>query len=253
LIELLVVIAIIAILAGILLPAILKAKDRVRKTQAQLDISQIVTAANSYETDYSRSPAGTAASRAAAATATGDDFTYGTFNLNPFKTPTGPYDISTPGSGSPASYQVNNSELMAVLMDLETYGNGQSTINKDHARNTHKNALLTAKMSGDTSSPGVGSDGVYRDPWGNPYIITLDLNNDEKCRDSFYRLRAVSQQQSGQVGGFFGLSGSTANPDSDEFEYRGKVMAWSAGPDKMIDPGSKANTGANKDNVLSWK
>ena len=30
-------------------------------------------------------------------------------------------------------------------------------------------------------------------------------------------------------------------------------MIWSAGPDKMIDPNSKANLGANKDNILSWK
>jgi hypothetical protein len=34
--------------------------------------------------------------------------------------------------------------------------------------------------------PGVGTDLVYRDPWGNPYIITLDLNYDEKARDACY-------------------------------------------------------------------
>ena len=32
-----------------------------------------------------------------------------------------------------------------------------------------------------------------------------------------------------------------------------KVMVWSAGPDKKVDPKSKANVGANKDNILSWK
>ena len=30
-------------------------------------------------------------------------------------------------------------------------------------------------------------------------------------------------------------------------------MVWSAGPDKLVDPNVKANVGANKDNVLSWK
>jgi hypothetical protein len=30
-------------------------------------------------------------------------------------------------------------------------------------------------------------------------------------------------------------------------------MVWSAGPDKLIDPGAQATLGANKDNVLSWK
>jgi hypothetical protein len=52
------------------------------------------------------------------------------------------------------------------------------------------------------------------------------------------------------------------NPDTtknDNFQYHGKVMVWSAGPDGQIDPnlgnlaGGRANAGANKDNVLSWK
>ena len=29
-------------------------------------------------------------------------------------------------------------------------------------------------------------------------------------------------------------------------------MVWSAGPDKMIDPGAPADKGVNKDNILSW-
>jgi hypothetical protein len=53
-----------------------------------------------------------------------------------------------------------------------------------------------------------------------------------------------------------GLNGLT-NPDGtgttqNNFQFHGKVMVWSAGPDKMIDPGSPANKGANKDNILSW-
>ena len=47
-------------------------------------------------------------------------------------------------------------------------------------------------MAGNTTSPGVGPDGVYRDPWGNPYIITIDLNYDDKARDAFYRNPTVS-------------------------------------------------------------
>jgi hypothetical protein len=29
----------------------------------------------------------------------------------------------------------------------------------------------------------MGPDDVVRDPWGNPYIVTLDLNYDGKCLD----------------------------------------------------------------------
>jgi hypothetical protein len=28
---------------------------------------------------------------------------------------------------------------------------------------------------------------VFRDPWGNPYIITVDLDDDNKCKDAFSR------------------------------------------------------------------
>ncbi len=30
-------------------------------------------------------------------------------------------------------------------------------------------------------------------------------------------------------------------------------MIWSAGPDKMVDPDAAADSGANKDNILSWR
>ena len=90
------------------------------------------------------------------------------------------------------------------------------------------------------------------DPWGNPYIITFDINYDEKTRDSFYRLARISQ--SAGAAGLNGLANSTpANPNGDFFDCGNKVMVWSAGPDKLIDPNGKANVGVNKDNVLSWK
>src|SRR3954462_8114786 len=52
LIELLVVIAIIAILAAMILPALATAKKRTQEKQARLQIGQIVTAIQSYESDY---------------------------------------------------------------------------------------------------------------------------------------------------------------------------------------------------------
>ena len=53
--------------------------------------------------------------------------------------------------------------------------------------------------------PGVGNDLVYRDPWGNPYIISMDLNYDDKCQDSFYCKR-VSSPGGSSTAGFFGLT-----------------------------------------------
>jgi len=95
--------------------------------------------------------------------------------------------------------------------------------------------------------------GVYRDPWGNPYIISLDLNYDESCNDAFYSLQTVSQDT--KQTGWNGLVNPDAavNGNSDNFQLHGKVMVWSAGPDGKIDPTKPANTDVNKDNVLSWQ
>ncbi len=249
LIELLVVIAIIAILAAMLLPALSRAKRAAQVKMAETQIGQIKTALTEYESHYSQFPATRGAMDAALKT--GDDFTYGTAGLAPFLSSS---PVFSPVLGVSSGYQTNNAEIMAALLDLEAYGNGMPTINKDHVKNPQRTAFLNAISVNATNVNGVGPDGVYRDPWGQPYIISIDLNGDGKCRDAFYRRAIVSRVQSGQPGGLFGLyNADKANPGSDTFEFNGSLMVWSAGPDKMIDPMVSANVGVNKDNVLSWK
>jgi prepilin-type N-terminal cleavage/methylation domain-containing protein len=260
LVELLVVIAIIAILAGMLLPVLVRVKRQAQIKQAAIEIGQIMTAIRSYETDNNFLPTSTAAKQAAAAVATDPnndgptDFTYGTGNpgstLHNIKYPGGATaSIITPGS----TYQTNNAEVIAILMDMESYGDGRPTINKGHVKNPKRNNYLPAKTVNDKTMGGVGPDGVYRDPWGNPYIITIDLNGDDKARDSFYQDPRVSAQgQVGTANGGGGFNGLFPNKNG-HYESRGNVMVWSAGPDMMIDTQKSANLGANKDNVLSWK
>jgi len=253
LIELLVVIAIIGILAGMLLPVLSRAKQKTKIAQARIEIGGIVNAIHKYEADYNRFPA--TAQRINAAQAVPSDaggpadFTYGTFAMQDFKTPSGTQPIRTPGV--PADQQANNSEIMAVLLDLEYFPNKTATVNKSHVKNAEKTKFLNAHMAGDNKSSGIGDDGIYRDPWGSPYIITLDLNNDERARDGFYSLRDVSQS-SGQSGinGLFNWRDPAGN--GNYFEVNSPVAVWSPGPDKMIDH-TRADKGANKDNILSWR
>ncbi len=274
LIELLTVISIIAILAALLLPAIARAKVEAQKKGARLEVSQIAQAIQTYESEYSKFPVSTvkvaptmmdamdAAGAVPAASGGPEDYTYGVdflqakgVNLSLFPGLQTLYN----------SYKANNSEVMAVLLDMESWPvppPGVATINKGHVKNPQKTRYLNATLTTDTNNPGVGPDGVYRDPWGNPYIITMDLNYDEKARDAFYRSPTVSQDPSDATGNR-GLNGLIKKKDNNGnpvlingqpvFEANSPVMVWSAGPDKLIDPNNRANAGANKDNIISWK
>jgi prepilin-type N-terminal cleavage/methylation domain-containing protein len=242
LVELLVVIAIIGILAAMILPAIKSIKEKEQIARARMQIAQIVTAITEFETTTGRYPVSRNAINSVATS--GDDFTFG----GVYKTPVPPpWTVQTSGT-----YHADNSEVMAVLLDMEKFPN------QGHAINTEKRGFLPVKYSGDTNSPGVGVDAVYRDPWGNPYIITLDLNHDEKTRDAFYSVPQVSADPNNSNVGLNGLIQTTV-VGASVFEVNSPVMVWSAGPDKMIDPNlggslnGKANKGANKDNILSWK
>ncbi|MGO8926537.1 MAG: type II secretion system protein [Limisphaerales bacterium] len=268
LVELLVVISIIAILAALLLPVLSRVKVKAQVQKAHVETASIANAIHTYEADYSKFPVSSVGALTAMSEATrlGEDFTYGTAGVTCVG-PRGPNPVgqgfSKPGGGyqsiaAPGNYQTNNAEVMAALLDVEYWPNAPTvpTINVGYVKNPQKTTYLPAHMSGDNKSSGVGQDGIYRDPWGNPYIITVDLNYDDKARDAFYRLPVVSADQTDHINnpkrGLNGLiprvvSGSTF------YEANGPVMVWSAGPDKLIDNGAAATAGANKDNVLSWK
>jgi len=259
LIELLVVISIIAVLAGMLLPVLGIAKTRAKVAKAKTEISNLMTAINQYEADYHRYPASDLAR--ASLTDEVPDFTFGTY----YRRNDGSGYRLMNGAGRQAcfpvdngsrriNYETSNAEVMSALVDIVEFRNGELTPNKrEHLLNPKKNAYLELtqvdipKQPNQPAKPGLGWDGVYRDPFGNPYIISLDLNYDGRCRDAFYRKESVS------LGGINGMSRPTGVTTGSYFEANKPIMVWSFGPDGTAGDSQKANQGFNKDNVISWQ
>lgn len=234
LIELLVVIAIIAILASLLLPALSRAKIAAKVKIAKTEMANLTTAITQYKADYSRMPASTAAMNSPNP---GKDFTYGTH-------------ISALGADIVTGYQVLNNapskpydncnaEVINVLTANGTVTpigacNPQNVNNQQNPQN-HKyfsgHVANNTNLISDVS--GLDYNGILRDPFGNPYIITLDINYDNNCSDSFYS--PLYQK--------FNVA---------QTNVPGEVMIWSAGPDKTIDPNVAPDAGVNKDNIVSW-
>lgn len=249
-VELLVVIAIIAILAAMLLPVLNVAMTHAKETEAKLDVNRIGTAITQYESQYSRFPVSNPVEQS------GSNYvTFGGFYYNAASPPAAwppstwvPYRqwISTPVG----IYQTNNSEVISILMDYTNFpGTAIATTNLNFQKNPMQTVFLSAKTVGDTASPGVGTDLNYRDPWGNLYLITIDLNADNKCEDPFYYSSLVSSN---------GVNGLILQPDGN-YGYHGNVMVWSMGPNgpythspSSFDSAKWALDPANRHHILSW-
>lgn len=224
LIELLVVIAIIAILASLLIPVVATIKKRAKIGQARAEMSILLSAIKLFESEYSGNQPVPLYTVQPSRPVSFPDFTFGTtgvqgYNGVPVKT----------GSGSD---ETNNAALMAILMARDTDFNGNPTCNDRHSRNPMKKVFFQGKLAENGSTAGIGPDLVFRDPWGNPYMVTIDLNGDQKCQDGFYYPLTKGKE--------------AVKP--------GTVLVWSLGPDgkATLDRSAGPLGKENKDNVVSW-
>jgi prepilin-type N-terminal cleavage/methylation domain-containing protein len=203
LIELLTVIAILGILAALLLVALAQARLNAQRKICQTEEVSLVGAIGLYFTSYGRLPTSSNAVNAVASTT--NDFTFGTSLTGssgqlanmPANLGTGsPINIVTANS----TYQNNNSEVIALLRDDAYYPEMDATSGQGHIYNPQRTAFYEGKAAaGPTTlgagpgAPGIGMDDILRDPWGLPYMITLDLSGDNRVFDPY--LNQMYQKQ----------------------------------------------------------
>lgn len=181
-------------------------KPRAKSKFALIEMSGVDAAIQTFFADYGYWPVSEAT-----ASLTNRDFTFGTFG-------TGARSVITNGFGREA----NNSEVMRILLAVEEVGRRPSDASSSSSRNPRRSIYLNAKFVAGTNSAGVGPDFVYRDPWGNPYIITLDLNGNGQCDDCLYHVK-------------------------------GRVSVWSFGPDGKASATERTDVGVNADNIVNLR
>lgn len=227
LVEILTVVAIIAILVSILVPVLAKQKIKAKAKLARLDCSSIAQAITQYNMDnIGRFPT----ARGEQANTEGGDITFSMHD------------------NGPTGAVPHNGNLMIILSAMESLGG--NNVNAGHARNSKKFNYLQSKLTDSKEKPGMGPDGIYRDPFGNPYVVTVDKSGDGKCHDFFYGNEAVSST-GGQIGAN-GLMKETLPNGITGYVLTTKAMVWSAGPDLEVSPGQKALKDKNYDNIIGW-
>ena len=197
LIELLVVIFIISVLAGLILSAVVGAQRKAKVAAARTDMGNLKGAIIKYEADYS---------------------IYPTSNTNQTDTVLSTAQVTGINYNGPV---LNNNDALDILRNVNP---ANRTSNLGHPRNPRHVQYIEFKPAKSSASQGVDSNGILRDPWGNPYVIAMDTSYDDIATDPVY------------------------NADN---HIKSSVLIWSLGPD------GKANGNAghedNKDNVLGWK
>lgn len=166
LVELLVVIGIIAILAGLVIPAVIRAQQQGRITQAKSDMANILLALKGVESTYNRMVNGNSFGGNAASTAITDCIRLGGSDAS---------DASD-ASDTAAENQAYDS-FIAELTVPQMFTASALNINKRKIKFLDPNPKFNPNLAYNHAD---NLPYLWRDPWGKRYIIIINTAlNDE--------------------------------------------------------------------------
>jgi prepilin-type N-terminal cleavage/methylation domain-containing protein len=224
LIELLTVIAIIAILMGLLFPAIGLVKEQANKARAKNDVSNIVTAVRTYNVEYGKYPSVAESGKKSDPGGAVEDVICG---------------------DSATGAEVSNSALFNTLRAIPEGLNAEPV----HGRNPKKIVFFEGRAVSNLKQPrggfvdnaGAGGDkGSFYDPWGRQYTIVIDQNY-----NNVLNLQNLYTDFT-----------DAAKDDTDDIGVRLGVGALSLGKDNALGKGGNKvykGTGEASDDVISWQ
>lgn len=213
--ELLVVIAVIAILMALLFPTFRGVQDQAKRAQAKNDITQIVTAINSYYTEYGKMPVDS--------TQQGSDTLAGD--------PNGAYDNHLIIDVLRAVADTDWNQIDALNAKKIVFFNGNTV--KDG--NNPRSGIATKDV---TVGGILIKSGAFVDPWGGEYLVYVDSDYDGWTQDFISYSDLTYTSKSGGAGSWPAV------------EATALASSWG----KDLKHGNNGNNKyINSDDVISWQ
>jgi len=229
LIELLTVIAIIAILMGLLLPALNSAKNAAKKTQAKNDLTQLVTAVKQFYTDYGVYPV--------------DPNFVNPGGNSPNTTQDAQYGYSGAQPGGQTNADVVNVLRAGTVSGagIPLTGGASTSISVNPRMQIYLDVPYCKDMTNPKTGLGNGTsgtvNGAWYDPWGVPYFVAIDSTYDGYT----------------QVQSQFAYKDLTFSTDSNtKPAVQTGCIGASYGGDHQMGTGGNGNY-IGSDDVLSWQ
>jgi prepilin-type N-terminal cleavage/methylation domain-containing protein len=207
LVELLTVIAIIAILMGLLFPAIAAVKENGRKVQAKNDVMQIVAAVKAYNTEYGKYPV-----------------------VEETKSSENDEEKEAAVGDPAADMQIKNNALFNTLRAIP------EGLNANHKYNPRRVVFFEGKSVSNPVQPRAGFvekgaddiKGSFYDPWGKQYNVVLDSNYDNqiKVKDYYSDVKEDESPRVGVIASALGKDNKLGTNGDKKIQDADDVVTW---------------------------